>query len=664
LKALRVLAALSVITFAAFFPILTANSVYAACVSQQEASAIAAAAAPTPAGETPTVTVMETCAGDDSSYQIPISTTITFDNHSYTTAYATTNSVITFGAPDGTYWEYPRTPSISLYSMDWLIIPSRHPDEHLIISSSDGGFQVDLAARPYGNYNAQDVTNVTITAAINADGTVAIVYSVTGATYDNTRTGVRLTNGDIVTLEQYGVVKVDVAPILAPDAGGTVITPEPTPSPEPTVEPTPSPTPTPSESPSPSPTTTPDPTPTETPSPTPTETPSPTPSPTESITPEPTPTPSQSPETEPSPTPSPSPTENPIPTPTPSPEPTPSTTPNPEPSVDPSPSPTPTPDPVTTPVEPNPAPAPQPAPQPTPVVTPDPVAIPDPAPAPEPDPAPAVDPAPEPDPAPAVDPAPEPDPAPAVDPAPAPEPDPDPAPAVDPGTPAEPPVDPTPGPAPAPEPQPAPEPAPEPAPNPAPEPPVVIEITSDTTADTWVPAVDPTTYLAPEEIQAFKDLGLVPNSPDQLPDDVPKPAPAEALIAHIQVDVPGVENGGIQFFGTKTAPQVVGEDGTLTPPAPPPGSGLPIPPEAITTTDTFIGQPGGTSFNAPDIAVPVIETPVTGALATVPGAQAINHAFVAMANIGNDMSPVTRKKAKKILVATIVGGAIFRRRFN
>jgi hypothetical protein len=34
-----------------------------------------------------------------------------------------------------------------------------------------------------------------------------------------------------------------------------------------------------------------------------------------------------------------------------------------------------------------------------------------------------------------------------------------------------------------------------------------------------------------------------------------------------------------------------------------------------------------------------------------------------MANIGNDMSPVTRKKAKKILVLTIVVTAI-RRRFN
>ena len=175
--------------------------------------------------------------------------------------------------------------------------------------------------------------------------------------------------------------------------------------------------------------------------------------------------------------------------------------------------------------------------------------------------------------------------------------------------------------------------------------------------------MDPTTYLAPEEIKAYEKIGLVPNSPDQLPTDVPKPAPAEVLVPHIQVDVKGVENGGIQFFGTKTAPQVVGEDGNLTPPAPPPGSGLPIPPEAITTQDTFIGQPGGTSFNAPDVAVPVPLVPLEGAIAAVPGAEALNKAFNAMANIGNDMSPVTRKKAKKILVLTTVIAAV-RRRFN
>jgi hypothetical protein len=142
--------------------------------------------------------------------------------------------------------------------------------------------------------------------------------------------------------------------------------------------------------------------------------------------------------------------------------------------------------------------------------------------------------------------------------------------------------------------------------------------------------------------------------------------PAEVLVAHVQVDKVGVENGGIQFFGTQSAPQVVGEDGKLTPPAPPPGSGLPIPPDAITTSETFVGQPGGATFNAPDVAVPVVLTPLPSAVAAIPGAEAINQAFVAMSNIGNDMSPITRKKAKKILVATIVGGAIirFRRRLG
>ena len=159
-------------------------------------------------------------------------------------------------------------------------------------------------------------------------------------------------------------------------------------------------------------------------------------------------------------------------------------------------------------------------------------------------------------------------------------------------------------------------------------------------------------------------IGVIPNSPDQLSDTVVKEAPVEVLVPHIQEDKAGVENGGIEFFGTKSAPQIVGEDGKLTPPAPPPGSGLPIPEDAITTQDTFIGQPGGTTFNAPDIAVPVIETPVEGALAVVPGIQSLNHAFVAMSNIGNDMSPVTRKKAKKILVLTIAVGAVARRRFG
>ena len=193
---------------------------------------------------------------------------------------------------------------------------------------------------------------------------------------------------------------------------------------------------------------------------------------------------------------------------------------------------------------------------------------------------------------------------------------------------------------------------------------------------------------------------LQPSSdPNDLPETEPKLPPVEKLVAHVQVDIPGVANGGIEFFGTKSQPQVIGEDGKLTPPPPPPGSGLPIPPEAITTTETFIGQPGGTTFNAPDIAVPVLpsyvctditkedgtvvhididgnEHPVEqctylpAALDIIPGAgqavQAIGQAYAALANIGNDMSPVTRKKAKKVLITTVIVGQIagLRRRFG
>ena len=124
MKALRIFAALSVTLFAAFFPALIVDSAQASCVNTAQAAAIAAAAVPTPAGDPATVTTLNTCGGDDDSYRIPITTTITFDNQQYTQVYATTNSVITFGRPDGTYWTYPNTPSISLYSMDWLALPN------------------------------------------------------------------------------------------------------------------------------------------------------------------------------------------------------------------------------------------------------------------------------------------------------------------------------------------------------------------------------------------------------------------------------------------------------------------------------------------------------------------------------------------------------------
>jgi len=194
-----------------------ASFAHASCVYPgQEA---AAAAAQQAASTEPVVTEIRTCGGDDTSYQIPLTTSVTFDGIVYNNIYATTNSVITFGRPDGTYWTYPGTPSISLYSFDWVVYPNNRADEHLIIRSSDGGFQVDISARPIWLQGTLEPTRIVITAAILSDGTVAMAYTLSGPEYpqNNPRTGVRLNDGSIVDFETYGIEETEETPELAPE---------------------------------------------------------------------------------------------------------------------------------------------------------------------------------------------------------------------------------------------------------------------------------------------------------------------------------------------------------------------------------------------------------------------------------------------------------------
>lgn len=633
MKALRIPAVIVLFLSTAFFPVLFTEDSYASCINTQQAETNAINNPPVAPieGETVVVTTQVTCGGDDVSYRVAIPSSIIFASETYTAVYATTNSVITFGRPDGTYWTYPSTPSISIASQDWVAYPSQHPDEHFIINTSAEGFQIDLAARPYANQNIETLTTIITTAVINADTTLNITYVVNNVP-NGTRTGARLSDGTIVTLEQAGVIQVQVAPpppgetptvVIVPDTP-TVIVPD-----TPTVTPSPVPSPTPSESS----TVTPADTSTST-LPSPQPTPSVSPEPLSSPTPTPTPTPSPEPSVEPTPTPTPEPTLSPVPT-----------------------------QPIVPPIVIPPPPAPQPAPQPVLVAAP-----------PAPEPVVIVVPVVIPDPEPVVEPVLEPpafeestsepsieqpvvlvEPPPIEIEPPVEAPPTEEPPALEENNPPDNPIEST-----------NPEPVPESNDIPSEEPPVEPPIVIDEPVIEDTPKPEP----LPETTPTIKGVDLVSNSPEQLPVDIPKPAPKEVLIPHVQVDVAGVENGGIQFFGTQSQPQVVQEDGTLTPAAPLPGSGEEIPPEAITTEDTFIGQVGGTTFNAPDIAVPVelIPIEIPAALDAIPGAgeavQAINKAYVALANIGNDMSPITRKKAKKILVITAVLSQVsaFRRR--
>ena len=194
----------------------------------------------------PEVTTIVTNGGDDVSYQIPLTVSVVYDGVTYENVYATTNSVITFGRPDGTYWTYPTTPSVSIESKDWWVLPQQMPDTHFIINVSEGGFQVDGNYRPYGTFTGE-TTSIIITAQIQTDGTVAYSYAVNGPLTGNERTGAVLTDGTVVPLEELNIIQVEEAPVLEPEPVNPTPEPEPVqpevvPSP---VEPEPTPTPAP-----------------------------------------------------------------------------------------------------------------------------------------------------------------------------------------------------------------------------------------------------------------------------------------------------------------------------------------------------------------------------------------------------------------------------------
>lgn len=505
---------------------IPSDSASASCVTTAQSVATASTAATVlapsdsaTATSTPVI-VQDTCGGDDVSYQVALPTAVNFQGTTYNAVYATTNSTIVFGQMDNNFSNYPNTPSISVNAYDWVVLDPANPnpsnsypagwrasDEHLIITSSQAGFQVDLAVRPYGqNASANPLSTIVVTASINADSTLTITYLSDVQAGLNTRTGVRLPDGRVVSLEEAGLTRVYVAPVVTSEA---IVQPTPTPSPSPSLEPTPSPSPT-SE-----------PTPTASPSPTPTE-PTPTPSPSPQPTLEPSPSATPTPESSPTPTAQPEPTQAPAPS---TPEPTPMPSPTPSPDTN-----------TTTPTPPAPQPTPTPLPTPTPIPSPEPSPLPSPAPRP-------VD-------TPAV----EPTPAPAPEPTPNPIPQPEPSP-----SPVEPPA-----PAPEPEPLPEPEPTPPPVEEPAPEP---IEPPAETAPPSPTPEPLPPTEPPIEEPLPPVEEPLPPQEPETPAPPVEEPPAPEPPAENPQEPAPiepAPQSPSIESLPTSEVIKDILQDGTVT----------------------------------------------------------------------------------------------------
>jgi hypothetical protein len=112
--------------------------------------------------------------------------------------------------------------------MDWFPGYAGRTDG-LDISYSEGGFQLNIHAVPFGNWNA-DPSNINILVAITNTGQLAISYSYNGPEYQNLRTGVRLHNGDIVSLEEFGATQVQAGEPLPSLSAEPIAEPTPTPS--------------------------------------------------------------------------------------------------------------------------------------------------------------------------------------------------------------------------------------------------------------------------------------------------------------------------------------------------------------------------------------------------------------------------------------------------
>jgi hypothetical protein len=241
---------------------------------------------------------------DDSAFAANLPYTLKLGLTEYENVYVSTNGTLTFGRADGTYWDYPQTPSVSVAGYDWVTFGQ---GAYLSFGSTENTFCAEWSVRPFPQ-STGELTQIRLVINKYPNGTWHGEIVTFGWTPDNLRRGIRFEQGQpVVPIEAaFDVgdsgIPVEVPPAPTPPSFTEPPTiPSESPTPEVTPEPTilPSPTEIPSPTPTPEPTLEPVPTPEPTPTPSPSEavieppvaSPIPEPSPTPVFTPTPTPTP-------------------------------------------------------------------------------------------------------------------------------------------------------------------------------------------------------------------------------------------------------------------------------------------------------------------------------------------------------------------------------------
>ncbi len=261
---------------------------------------------------TPLTCNMSTITGDDDgSFEMLLPFSLTLGTTDYNRIYYSTNATVTFGQPDGTFWDYPQTPSVSIAGRDWV---SFGPGAYTSYGYNQDSFCIEWSVRPFPQSSGPLTQMRLVVNKFPNGGWHGEIITMTDLPPD-ARRAIRFERGQpVVPIEAAfdvnGGVPIEVEPAPTPSSFDEPVIipspvpsntpqPEPTTSIEPSLSPEPSPTPDPTQSitPSPEPTQSQSPEPTIEPSPQPSE---PSPEPSETVvqpseTPSPTPAPSLSP---------------------------------------------------------------------------------------------------------------------------------------------------------------------------------------------------------------------------------------------------------------------------------------------------------------------------------------------------------------------------------
>ena len=116
---------------------------------------------------TPLTCNMSTVTGDDDgSFPMTLPFSLQLGNTEYNQIYYSTNGLMSFGQPDGNFWSYPQTPSVTLAGRDWV---SFGPGAYTSYGYNENSFCIEWSVRPYPQRSG-DLTQIRLVVNRFANG--------------------------------------------------------------------------------------------------------------------------------------------------------------------------------------------------------------------------------------------------------------------------------------------------------------------------------------------------------------------------------------------------------------------------------------------------------------------------------------------------------------